>query len=259
MGRMMLALVPLIGGCAWFQGAKDTIEGVLEPVVAVGVVIQIDPVDDATLDGQTLDLNIGRAGTIFLADTRNISDLANAPVSDATVEVLCGDTTVQIGETAAGTYLLEAGTALDDCADANVTIQRTDVDPPLVAPIYIPDRPDFEIPVQHNAGEDLVLPLSTAGYDSALVVVIDGSSGDVTFSNEPHGITEYYQFLTGSGEVTDATIPGSAFVENSVHAVIVTGLVRTPNNTLEQANTALSIVSGGRGRVYAVSTIPPQP
>ena len=256
MRKLVWLLVPLVGGCAWFKGAKDTIEGALEPIVAVGVVIQVDPPNAPELDDAELDLEIGRVGTIFLADARNVSDLGNTPVSGATLDAEGCGAVVQMGELASGTYVLEPGTELDTCAQPGMRIRRTDVDDALVAPITIPPDHDFALPRYHVAGQPITVRVSEAGYESALVVVVDAATGDVTFSNEPEGVVEYYQFLTGSGEVTDVEIPGEAFLPDTVHAVVVTGLVRTPNSELTEANTVLSVVSGGRGRVYAVSTLP---
>jgi hypothetical protein len=243
-------------GCAWFKKAKDTVEGALEPIVAVGFVIRVDPFEDPALADMELDLEVGVAGTVFLADARDVADLENSPVDGATLEATACDQMAEMGEVESGTYLLEPGSQLDGCAQTALEITRTDSDPATVLPITIPPAPAFIIPRDHTAGTPIDLPFADTDFESALVVVIDGSTGDVTFSNEPEGITETYQFIKGTGEVTNITIPGEAFREDTVHAVIVTGLVSTPNSQLVEANTVLSTIAGGRTRVYAVSTIP---
>ncbi|HMV68948.1 MAG TPA: hypothetical protein PKA64_19015 [Myxococcota bacterium] len=248
----------LATGCAFFQKTKETVEGALEPIVAVGLVVQVDPFEDPVLDEFELDLEIGRSGTVFLADARDVSDLENSPVDGATLEASgCGQK-VRMNEAETGTYVLSVGSALDACAADEIVVTRTDVDPGTVLPFTLPSAPAFDVPRNHTAGQPITLPLTASGYESALVVVIDGSTGDVTFSNEPEGIVETYQFIKGTGTVEDVTIPGEAFREDTVHAVIVTGLISTPNVDLTEANTVLSTVAGGRARVYAVSTIPPE-
>lgn len=243
-------------GCAWFKKAKDTVEGALEPIVAVGFVVQVDPFEDPLLEDYELDLEVGKAGTVFLADARDVSDLENSPVDGATLEASACDKAVVMGELESGTYALEPGSELDGCAQPTLTLTRTDSDPATVLPITIPPAPGFILPRDHNAGQPILLPLAETDFESAVVVVMDASTGDVTFSNEPSGIVETYQFIKGTGEVTDVEIPGDAFREDTVHVVLITGLISTPNSQLDEANTVLSTIAGGRTRVYVVSTLP---
>ena len=55
---------------------------------------------------------------------------------------------------------------------------------------------------------------------------------------------EYYQFLTTNEDIDTITVPGDAFREDTVHALAITGLERTPNRELDNANEVLSVVRG---------------
>jgi len=246
----------MLGGCDLFNAAKDTVEGVVQPTVAIGLVVRGEA-DVQGLDGlDDLDAYAsGLGATVFLADARSVNDLGNAPISGATLELTaCGDT-VAMTESASGTYTLAPGSALDGCAENAASMARADVTDGLAAPFTLPPAPDLDIPVDWDAGQPMTLDLSGQGYGSALVAVLDVGSGAVTYSNEPQGIVPTYQFLTGNQDVGAVEIPGSAFKADTLHAVVVTGLVRTPNRDVTKANTALSVLMGGRAQPFPVSTL----
>lgn len=255
MNRILLALLVTSPGCALFEKARDVVEGVTDPNVVVGLVTRLDPPTSDLVDLESLGLEAGIAATVFLADAREVADLENAPVAGATVQLRGCDQNIELEDGGDGSYTLLPGTPIDPCT-GSLSLRRTDAEKPTVAPLTIPDAPDFNVPERWTAGEPLTLPLASAGFKSALVVVIDASTGDVTFDNRPEGITEYYQFLKGTGDLEDLTIPGSAFREDTVHGIIVTGFITTPNTELTEANTVLSVVAGGNGTVFGVSTLP---
>jgi hypothetical protein len=122
-------------------------------------------------------------------------------------------------------------------------------------PFTLPDPPSFTLPEQWTAGADLVIPLAATDFDSALVVVVDVESGEVVFSNEPQGVRGYYDFLMGTGELEDLTVPGATFGEDATYVVVVTGLRKVLNRDIDEANTVLSVLEGGRARAYAMTTV----
>lgn len=245
-----------LAGCDLFNAAKETVEGVVQPTVAVGLVVRAE----ATGEGlESYDLGdahaSGLGATVFLADARSVNDLGNAPIRGASLELTaCGDT-VAFEESASGTYTVAPGTALDRCGENAASFARVDVAEGVGAPFTLPPAPDVDIPLMWDAGQPMTIDLSGQGYGSALVAVVDAQDGALTFSNKPEGIVATYQFLTGNQDVGAIEIPGSAFRADTVHAVIITGLVRTPNRDVTKANTALSVLMGGRAQPFAVSTI----
>lgn len=244
----------LVGGCDLFNTVKDTVEGVLEPQVAIGLVVVLDPEGSDLVDLDELGLTAGVAGTVFLADARDVADLEEAPVTGATMSLSGCGASAALNEEADGTYALVSPTDLDGCEGPVLTLRRDDVDPGLQVPFTIPGPPTLTIPARWTAGDPLTIPLSTAGYDGGIVVVIDATSGDVVFSNEPQDIRGYYELLTKAGDVEDVVVPGTAFEEDKVYGVLVTGLIKVPNRDVDEANTALSVLDAGRARLYGLTT-----
>jgi hypothetical protein len=255
--RWPLALVAL-AGCDLFRDIKEDIDGVIDPTVAVGVFTLLEPPETDEVDLADLGLTQGLTGTLFLADARDVNDLASAPITGADLEVTgCGQT-VMMDESASGTYTLSPGTALDTCTEL-ITVTRTDSEKATVIPLTFPAAPTWTLPNTWRATDgDFVIPVSESDYDSALAVVMDASTADVTFSNEPSGVREYYEFLTGTGDIADITLTDAQMREDTVMAMLLTGLVKLRNVDMEEVNTALSIVDVGRTRLYAVDTTPPR-
>lgn len=244
----------LVAGCGVVADIKDRVEGVLDRVVAIGVITVLEPPEDDRIDLSSLDLQLGIAATAFLADAGSVADIENAPIAGQIIEASGCGRTARLTDEGDGSYLLLPPSELDDCEGPEFVLTRLDDTEPTVLPVTLPPAADLDVPTTWNGGADLVLDLSAAGFDSVLVVVLDATTGDVAFSNEPQGVGEWYRFLTGSGDATSVTVPGSAFVDDALYAVTVTGLVRTPNTELERANELLSVVVGGRARAYALST-----
>lgn len=243
----------LIGGCDLFRKAEDTVNGVIDPQVAVGIVAQFDTPD---LLPETFTLpeqyQAGVSATFFLADARSVSDLENAPIDGATLSLSgCGDS-VLLSDGGDGSYSTAA--QLPGCEGPEFTTRRTDVDPHALLPVTIPARQDVGIPAQVEAGQDLVLDLSQADWSAAILAVVDVTDGAVVWTSEPVGIQGWYQLLKGQQDLTAVTIPGASFAEDSEYGIVVTGLQRTRGADLDEVNTVLSTVAGGRGSVHVTTT-----
>jgi hypothetical protein len=245
----------LLPGCDLFQGVKDTVEGITNRNVAIGVVTTLEASAD-DLDLSETEFAPGVAATLFLADAASVTDLDNAPITGADVVLMgCGDEASMPESSQAGAYLYTPPGDLGPCMGPQFEMQQVNLEEPISLPVAIPNGGRLDVPLRHDAGEDLVLDLTASGYGAVLVLVFDTSNGDLTYSNEPETIGEYYQFLTTSDDVTTITVPGSAFKPDTVHALGITGLERTPNRELDNANEVLSVIAGGRTEVYPVSTL----
>lgn len=251
--RTTLALLPLLGACDFFESIGDAIDGAVDPIVAVGVVAVVE--DPVGLP-EGLDLpegfDAGVSATMFLADARNVTELDQAPISGASLEVRgCGERAA-LTDLGQGAYGL-AGAQLG-CEEDALVVGRTDVDPPARLPVTVPASLDPDMPPLTEAGVDMVLDLSGADWTGAVVVVADLSDGAVTYTSRPDDIVGWYELLRGQQDLSAVAIPGSAFREDAVHVVGITGLVRTPGGELEEVNTVLSTVAGGREIVRVVGT-----
>lgn len=244
----------LMSGCALFDGVKDTVEGVTNRNVAVGVVTTLEA-SAGELDLSKTDFAPGVGATVFFADAAKVADLDNAPITGASVVIKgCGDEAEVPESSQRGAYVYLPGGALGGCMGPAFELRRVDVEEGAVLPVLIPAPGRVEVPLSWEPGEALTLDLSTSGYGAALVVLVDTSDGSVVFSNEPETVGEYYRFLTTSDEVGAVEIPGEAFEADTVYALGVTGLERTRNRELDNVNEVLSVIAGGRTQLYPVST-----
>jgi hypothetical protein len=89
------------------------------------------------------------------------------------------------------------------------------------------------------------------------VVVLDMSSGDVTWSNEPGDIGELYDFTHGESEGASVAIPASALSNATLYAVGVAGMINADPETFEDVNTALSTMMAGKLTFGILCTLEP--
>lgn len=258
----MLTLLTLTG-CDAFNKVKDTIDGLLDPIVAQGLVLGVEPPDSALIDGlvDTSEMQSGTTVTLFMADARDVQEIENAPITGADVKLSGPGIDEAVAEIDSGTYALTP-------ADAEVpyvagdtwtlTVSREDSDGTVytsAAALNLPEDVDFssQIPEQHTAGDPITLDFSGLTYTSALIVVLD-SNGDIAYSNEPDGIREFYDFTHSNETLGTLEIPGSTFADDTVYAVGVAGLNNTDATDLTEMNTALSTVLFGKMNFYPVAT-----
>ena len=239
----LLLLLPL-GGCDLFNNGTDIVNGLLNPLVAEGILLATVPPDTGDTAGDSFD--IGDAGlsegttlTLFLADAASVTEIENAPVTDATVFIHGEEATGGEGGlyTAAG-----GGLVYEDNATWNLQVDVADTS--ATAALHLPGEPTFTLPAL-TANTAVTLDLTGQGFNSALVVVLEGTSG-VTYSNQPEGIREFYEFTRGTDEITTVEIPADAFPGDGVYAVGVAGLVNTTSDDLTEMNTGISAIMSGK-------------
>ena len=263
---MLLALLTL-AGCDALNKARDTIDGLLEPVVVQGVVLGIEPPQSQDLQDllDQSEFQSGTTATIFMADATEVSEIENAPIAGATVSLLGTGAGVTLTEIDAGVYSLAPGAdpleyASGETWELESVRGSGDSQQVSTAQVRLPAAVDFsnEIPEQHEVSVAIDLDFTGQPYDSALIVVLD-DEGNVTYSNEPQTIREVYEFTQGSTELGVITIPATAFPDEGIFMVGVAGMVNTDAADLDEMNTGLSSVISGLMRTYAVSTLPIPP
>lgn len=256
MRHLLLAGVVLAqSGCEQIADLKDDVQGLTEPLVVEGLYLGVAPPDSDQVDLSGTDFAKTAAATVFLADATSIDQLEEAPVEGASVAVRSdAGGSVTLADDGGGKYSATSDDGLTYAGGERFTLS-IERDTTHRLSIVAPPDPDADLPAEHTAGQDLIVDLDGQGYDSALVVVLDGQSGDVTFSNEPEGLEEIYRLSRGDG-ATRVVIPGSAFAGPSVYAVGVAGLNAASGDDYEELNTGLSTFLAGKFRFYAVSTIP---
>ena len=245
-------------GCDAFQNAKNTIEGLTDPVVAQGLILGVDEPDSPQIQGflEGTDFSTGTAVSIFLGDANNVANIADAPIIGAIVTIDSGPAVVAANADGSGVYTVAPDASgltyvVDAVWDIYLDTGREDIGvaSPLLPPAAWPD-----VPVQHTTLAPMNIDLTGMGFDSSLIVVID-SNGALTFSNEPTSPQEVYDASTGDDKVGLEVIDASAFPFAGVYAVGVAGLLKTDADQESSINTVLSSFMAGKMEFYAVSTL----
>ncbi len=251
-----LALLLPLMGCDYIDQGKDIFEGLTNPLVTQGMILGIEPPASEDVDLSGTDYSEGTTALVFLADAANANDLENAPVSGADVSLRGGSLGDEsLADLGAGAYALalDPGVVYADGAQWTVVVNLGGET--ARANITLPSGANASIPQEHTQGAPLSVNLSAGNYDSALVVVLDGQTQEITYSNEPSGIKEIYDFTHSTETVGVVDIPGDAFPDQSVYAVGVAGMNNTTSDDLESMNTALSSVMAGKMVFSVVSTL----
>lgn len=241
---LWLAALP---GCELFQTGTDIIDGLLNPLVAGGIVVAVEAPqsDDTGLTGEfdlaAAGLDEGTTMNLFLARANDVTEIESAPVVDATVTI----DGVEANMETDGLYVVGPGN-LEWSEGSSWDIEATFPEAPTAtATVTLPQAATFTLPVLVQ-DTPITIDLTGQGFDSALVVVFEAGSG-LTYSNEPTTAREFYDFTHTGGEVvTTLEIPGDAFPEPGFYAVGVAGLAHTTADDLLEMNTALSTVTSGK-------------
>lgn len=250
----MLRFVPALAlltlsGCEFFEKAGETLDGLTNPLVGLGLVLGVEEPEEADLEGTGFEA--GTTFSLFLADAANVTDLDNAPVNGAVVSLQ----DVEADDSQDGLYLIspDVGPTYVDGASWTVDIQLgTDV---ATASLTLPEAPEFAPDLIHTAETALTLDLSGQGYEGVIIVVMESSTGDLTYTTEPQTAREVYDLTRGNTEVTEVEIPGTAFPsEDELYLVGIAGLNHANGSDVDGMNTALSSVSAGKMVFEPVST-----
>ncbi len=251
MAGMVVAGLAL-GGCELVDGFVEDAQGWVEQTAAVALVAQARADIPGQFIEQLIEVPAGMAGTVFVAEVQAdaVSDLL-VPGLDVALTG-CGDP-IPFEELDDGSYLLEPVKA--SCSGSG-TVSLVDGDQTATLGFRLPPWPDAnQLPTKHATGEGLFVNWSEVDYHAYVVVVTDGMSGEITFSNEPEGISEWLDVLTGTME-PGLQIPASAFPRDSLYVVALTGIQRQPADLVDGLNTLLSKVAAGRSSIAVVSTLP---
>jgi hypothetical protein len=244
-------LLPLVG-C---DQITNTYEGLTNPLVAQGIVLGVEaPESEQIPDLSAQGYGEGTGVTVFLADAESPDTIDQAPVEGAEVSIRPVQGSTPVPETGGGVYTLAPDPSLVYGPNQDWTIAAVVGDETGRATITLPPPPNVTVPEDHEQGAPITLDLSGQGFTAALVVVIDVQSGETTYSNQPEDIKSLYEFTRGNEEITTVEVPGTAFSGQSIYALGVAGMVHTTSEDIENMNSALSSVMGGKMRMFPVVT-----
>ena len=81
---MLVAFIAL--GCETFEEVKDAIDDITNPLVVQGLILGVAEPEDDAIDLSDTDWANGALVKVFLADASEVDDMANAPITGATVQ-----------------------------------------------------------------------------------------------------------------------------------------------------------------------------
>ena len=241
---IFVGLALTLTGCDLFEGVKETLDGLTNPLVVQSVVLGVEAagVEQEILD--EIDIETGVGASVFLADAKDANDLENAPITGATVFM----NSERVTETGNGTYTLEPGT-LNYTVGATWTMIATINNQDATASFTLPPAPNVSVPSIHSKNESMTLSLAGQGFDMVVGLVANVETGEVTWSNEPEDIGDVYDLATGSSSES-LDIPGSAFPTTGAYIVGIAGLTKGKSGEFKKMNTALSNAVAGKMKLF---------
>ncbi len=255
---MLSASILLFSGCSLLDDALKDLEGLTSPLVAQAFFLGVAEPDDPTIAQALADSDLGleRIIQVHLADAASVDDLTQAPISGAIVDLQVGSSgALELEESVDGAYVATSADGLVYTTGQNASVSITIGESFSTLAISLPQAVEATVSADWDSNSPMTVDLGGA-YDGALGVVFDVASAEVTWDNRPAGIQEIYDFTHGDGDVTELSIPASAFPGPSVYAVGIAGVDNADPETFENVNTLLTSFVAGKVRFYGVSTIP---
>jgi len=248
-------LATLLTGCGQLEDVKETLEGLTDPLVVEAVLIGAMEPESDLIDLSDTDFADGTSIKVFVADATSIDDLEAGALDGVTVDVKSASLgTLPLDAVGGGLYTANGQDGLEYFAAEEFVISVTNGEELHKVAVTAPMPVDIDVPEQHTVGENLLIDLTEFDYDAVLVAVLDVMSGEITYSNEPDGIQEMYDFTHSGSNVKRHEIPGNAFATTSVYAVGVAGMRNATTDDYIDMNTALSSYMVGQMRFFPVQT-----
>ena len=189
---LILALfASLMSGCGQLEDVKDAFEGLTDPLVVEAVLIGAVEPESELIDLSETDFADGTTIKVFVADATSIDDLESGALDGATVDLKSPSLgTLPLDAVVGGLYTANGQDGLEYFANEEYVISITNGDTLHKVAVSAPHPVDIDVPEQHSAGANLLIDLTEFDYDAVLVAVLDVTSGEITYSNEPDGIQE---------------------------------------------------------------------
>ena len=235
-------LLFFLGGCADFFALRDAFEELTNPLVVQSWYVGVEPLPEGVDLGESTWAS-GSTARVLMADAENLSDLASAPVEDATVALVGPDGSVPLRDAGAGTWVADGTDGLGWVPgdDAALDIQR---DGAHALSLTTPDAPEVRLPALFFADHPLTVDLTGQGYDNVLVTVVRLEDSVTVYDSTPTDIQALYRLTHSAGSLT-ATVPPAAFSRPGAYAIGVAGLENADPDDFEGVNLALSALTAG--------------
>ena len=246
----------LMAGCGQLEDVKETIEGLTDPLVLEAFLIGAAEPDTDLIDLEETAFADGASLRAFLADATSLDDLEDSALDGASVAIKSASLgTLDMVAEAGGLYTATGQDGLEYYPSEEYVLSATYEEEVHHVAVTAPQPVDIALAEEHTVGDKLLIDLTDYDYDAVLVAVIDAMSGDITYSNEPDGIEEMYEFTHQTDNVKRHEIPGAAFSQQSVYTVDIAGMRNAGTDDYTDMNTGLSSFMVGQMRFYAVTAM----
>lgn len=249
----LLLPLPSLLACEQLDEIKDTVDGLTNPLVAVGLHLGVEPPESDVINLEATPFASGASVRVLLADASDPSELDDTPVKGASVGLVSDSNggRFDLEDQGDGSYTAKGDDGLSYAAEA-VRVAVTLDDGDHAIGVAAPAAPQAGVAETHAQGQPMAIDISDQDYDGALVIVMD-LDGGVTWSNQPDTATEIYEFTHGSSdELTQVEIPAQAFATTGLYTVAVAGTRNSTTDDMEEVNTAVSTLVAGKFRFYPV-------
>ncbi len=251
--RILLLLPLTLSGC-------DRIDDYFSNVVAEGLFVGVEDPGDLP---DEVDLNSAATAEAWIARATSLTDIERNLVDDADRVAMTHDgTNHDFTNEDDGLYSITSGvdSELEYRVGDRYRLRVWDNEKVYVAQLEAPPAPDLDgAPAEdefHPAGQGITIDLGGQGYNNALYLVFD-QDGNLVADNRPEGVSDYLDWIGGSGTVDEVTIPGSAFSNAGAAYVLgVAGIIRAEDADFENFNPLLSNFAMGSLAVAPVITAP---
>jgi hypothetical protein len=249
-------------GCDQLLELHETVEGFTERFVVQGIYLGVEPLEGVDLSETAF---AGARLTAFLADASHLDEIDKAPIENTALLLRSqgsGDSMAMM-ESGEGKYELTFEDGLEYTNGEQISLTSTYGDSSRSISVPTPGAASFDLDPIHAVGAGMVVDLSGQGFDTALAMVFDVETGEVTWSNEPADISDLYEMTHADGiglgtaepdQPLLLEIPAHAFDQESYYIVGIAGMVVSSPENFEGVNTALSTIMAGKLKFVDVCT-----
>jgi hypothetical protein len=272
---MLLLSLTMLTGCNklkdQLKDIQDEFGDITNTFVAAGTILGVEEPDfndfmqeELCLDPEMYPIDAsmyeqGNQALIFLAQAELSADINDSqPITGATISISSdnGDIDVMMEEGEIdGQYSAGADQGLEYSSSIVTFTIDSGAEESHILSVDAPPAASMDSVPRENATENPIsVDLTGQGFHSALMMVINVETGEMTFDNLPQEVEEMYTLAHPEGallgeetpEIESVELPGTAFPEDGIYAVGVAGLRAAGSGDMDNINLLLSGMIAGK-------------
>lgn len=249
-------LLHLLHGCDRLAAIERLVAERSSPLVAQAVVLGTEL--PAGIDLPAEDGWYASAAHVFLANVSDPSELAEAPVTGASVVLRAGDDGYPLPEGDDGEYRVTDAEGFAYAPGTEVELAAHVGDATGTLSVELPGAPEAQVPTTHAGLEPMPVSIDDEDATQVLAATFLLDRGLLTWDNLPDDVAATYEFTHPESPVRAVEIPAEAFKYRGTYAVGVAGMHVADDEDVAGMNTTLSSLVAGRFAVHLVSVSAPK-